>query len=159
VTVAIDYRFVLGTPEPDGRVAGRVADAAHAVGLLDDAATAADLLAGTVTTRGTGIRVRATSAPLREVVADTFGFVATITVAFRPGHADPHHVQEDDVVRLVAALLDQVPGDAVLYRDSDGAVWLLRRNGELSVHTSSEIWTPGRLALLTPPYRREAREF
>lgn len=62
--------------------------------------------------------------------------------------------QQDDMILLIARLLEWVDGDAVLqYRYEE--VWLLRRNGELILNEGDDLWRPKRLALMTQPYRRE----
>ena len=86
-------------------------------------------------------------------VEESFGFSPTVRVAFRLGDG-PASPQQDDMIRVVSALLDDVPGDAVLmFGDSDEA-WLLRRDGELSVSEIDYRWPAHRLALLPGPYRR-----
>ncbi|HKS44277.1 MAG TPA: SitI3 family protein [Amycolatopsis sp.] len=48
---------------------------------------------------------------------------------------------EDDMIRLISRLLDQIPGDVVLHSSFEH-IWLLRRDGELSVSEQEDIWPP-----------------
>lgn len=56
------------------------------------------------------------------------------------------------MIRLVVAVLDKLPGAALL--DFAGeTVWLLRRGDRLTINDASDMWTPELLAGL-PPYER-----
>ena len=158
--MAIDYRLAFDTPGSGRRVAEVLRDAGRSDELLASSVTVDDLLAGFPTVRGTWIRVvdRASSRSFNSV-EESFGFVPTVSVAFRQGHDHDYELQDDDMIRLVSALLDRVAGDAVLYFDTEDEVWLLRRHGELSVRENSDVWPEHRLALLTPPYRRATHRF
>jgi hypothetical protein len=91
-------------------------------------------------------------------VAEDLGFVPTVRVAFRLGKVTDMSAQQDDMIRLVSGLLDRVPGDAVLHYEYE-YIWLLRRDGELSLNERSDIWPPQRLAAVHQPYRRATYAF
>jgi hypothetical protein len=137
-------------------VAELVCAAAQGADLLDPAVTADEVLHGWTTTHGTWVHVLdGTATPPYNVVEQSFGFAPTVRVAFSRGTADHRDLdQQDDIVRLVAALLDALPGDAVLmFLESDEA-WLLRRGADLSVSEIDDRWPPHRQALLPRPCRR-----
>jgi hypothetical protein len=77
---------------------------------------------------------------------------------FRQDKVTDTAAQTDDMTRLVSDLLDHIPGDAVLHFDYD-YIMLLRRNGELTLHESDDIWPPDRLATIHQPYRRTTHAF
>ena len=159
--MAIEYSLVLGTEESGQLVAEVLRDAGCSADLwATTSATVNDVLSGCATSRGTWIRViERTPLPPYNPEEDSFGFTPSVFVMFRLGHKYDYELQDDDMIRLVAALLDGVPGDAVLYQDTEDEVWLLRRHGELSVRENSDVWPEHRLALLTPPYRRATHRF
>jgi len=157
--VAFSYSLELGTGDPPSQVAAVLLSAGQDSGLLDSTVTVEDVLGGCDTKRDTRIIVLdGTSQFPWDEVAESFGFPARVRVAFRLGRAVEYRLQDDDVIRLVTAVLDRVPGDAVLHYQQE-MVWLLRRGGELEVSERSDIWPPERLALLTPPYRRVTHHF
>lgn len=158
--MATDYRLWIGTRESGRRVAEVLLHAGITNRVLDPSVTVDQLLDGWSTVRRTWLRVleRTPRYPYN-VVEDSFGFVPTVSVGFRESLREEQLPQLDDMIRLVAALLDQIPGDAVLYNDAEDEVWLLRRNGELSVRDNPEYLPERRLALLTPPFRRETHRF
>ncbi|WUS42949.1 SitI3 family protein [Kitasatospora sp. NBC_01250] len=61
--------------------------------------------------------------------------------------------QQDDMVRLASGLLERVQGDAVLNFQSE-VIWLLRRDGDLSLNEQEDIWPRQRLAAVSQPFRR-----
>jgi hypothetical protein len=144
---------------PAARVAGEVHEAGRTVGLFDGAVTPEQLLGeGAITRRHTWIRVSdADPRPWNAVIVD-LGFTPTVTVVFRESQRTDMSAQDDDMVLLVSALLDRVPGDAVLHFQSE-EIWLLRRGGELSLNEQEEIWPPQRLAAVHQPYRRATHAF
>lgn len=73
------------------------------------------------------------------------------------GMHDPEP-QLDELLSLVLALLDEVPGDAVLHYASV-EVWLVRRDGRLVLNDSDDIWPAGRLVTVTRPYERAPLAF
>jgi hypothetical protein len=98
------------------------------------------------------------TAPWHVVVTD-LGITPTVRVAFRLNKFADLGAQQDDIVVLTLGLLDLVPGDAVLHRELE-TVWLLRRDGELSLHERDDLWTPERLAVVgSRPHRRGTPAF
>jgi hypothetical protein len=91
------------------------------------------------------------------VVTD-LGITPSVRVAFVFDKEADLAGQEDDVIKVVAGLLQQVPGDAVLlYHDE--IIWLLRRGDDLSLNERNDLWPPRRLAVVSQPYRRATRVF
>ena len=153
--MALDYHYELGTPETPRHVAEVLLAAGHRADLIDRSVTVDQVLQGWTTTHWTWFRVRdgRTAFPWN-VVEESFGFAPTVTVAFRLQGDHPTYLQQDDLIRLVAALLEAVPGDAVLMFDASDDAWLLRRDGDLAVSADDDRWPARRLALLPGPYRR-----
>jgi hypothetical protein len=104
---------------------------------------------------GTWVRVteEGPKQPWDPIVAG-LGFTPTVSVSFRMAKGVEVSDQQDDMIRLVLRLLDQVGGDLVLHRDFED-IWLLRRNDELTLSEDDDLWRPHRLALVPGPYRRE----
>ncbi len=91
--------------------------------------------------------------PFTGPVEEAFGFVPAVHVLFRFDKFADFPRQRHDMVRLVAVLLDDVRGEAVLTFDGE-VVWLLRTGGRLTVSDREHFWTPELLALLPHPYTR-----
>lgn len=107
-----------------------------------------------------GVRVTVTASrpqPWNPVITD-LGFTPTVSVSFRLDKMGDIPDQQDDMIRLVSGLLDRVTGDAVLHREFED-IWLLRRDGVLTVNERADIWPPQRLAALSQPHRRLSHAF
>ncbi|GGU66663.1 SitI3 family protein [Lentzea flava] len=116
--------------------------------------TTEELMEGVVAGRETWVRVGEAKPRPWNVVATDLGFTPTTWVVFRLSKQQEIGPQLDDVVRWTVGLLDHVPGDAVLHFDYE-VVWLVRRDGELSLNERDDIWTPSRLAAVgNRPHRR-----
>ncbi|MFJ4670454.1 SitI3 family protein [Kitasatospora purpeofusca] len=157
--MSISHSFNLATPLSVAEVADVLDDVARGARLFDSTTAAADLLTdGVVTRYGTWIRVFAPNPrPWNPLVTDLH-ITPTVSVAFRLDKTTDLSGQEDDVVRVVAGLLDRVPGDAVLQYHYE-VVWLLRRGGLLSLNERDDLWPPDRLALVPHPFTRETHVF
>jgi hypothetical protein len=156
--MAIEYDLDIATGSSVAEVAARLAEAGRASGVFDTSVTPEQLMArGTfaLTRLGTTVSVLPQSVPhpWNPVVAG-LGFAPTVGVGFRMAKDAEVSDQQDDMVRLVAPLLEDIEGDAVLHFQYE-VIWLLRRNGELSLNERDDIWPPRRLALMTRPFRRE----
>jgi hypothetical protein len=101
--------------------------------------------------------VDANPRPWNAVIED-LGFTPTVRVEFRLDKFTDMSDQKDDMIRLVSDLLDRVPGDAVLHFQYE-QIWLLRRDGDLSLNERGDIWPPQRLAMVSQPYRRATYAF
>jgi hypothetical protein len=157
--MAIDYYLMLGTPKSVRQVADALRDTASHLDLLDPTVTTDELLANKEDRNGTILTVSdCTPRWPWDVVRDELGFTPTVSVGFRLDKFRSLADQEDDIVRLTSALLDCIPGDAVLHWDYE-QIWLLRRDGELSLNERTDIWPPHRLALITQPYQRATHAF
>ncbi|MFD9062449.1 SitI3 family protein [Kitasatospora purpeofusca] len=157
--MSISHSFNLATPLSVAEVADVLDDVARGAGLFDSTTAAADLLTdGVVTGYGTWIRVFAPNPrPWNPLVTD-LRITPTVSVAFQLDKTTDLSGQEDDVVRVVAGLLDRVPGDAVLQYHYE-VVWLLRRGGRLSLNERDDLWPPDRLAVAPRPFTRETHVF
>jgi hypothetical protein len=157
--MAIEYYLVLGTPRSVRQVADELRDTAGHLDLLDPTVTADEMLASKKARNGTILTV-SDSTPKQpwDLVRDELGFTPTVSVGFRLDKFRSLTDQEDDIVRITSALLDRIPADAVLLREYE-QIWLLRRDGELSLNERTDIWPPHRLALITQPYQRATHAF
>jgi hypothetical protein len=91
-------------------------------------------------------------------VAEDFGFMPNVRVTFRLGKFTDTVMQQDDMARLCAGVLERVPGDAVLHFQFE-VIWLLRRNGVLTLNERDDVWRPERLAAVHLPYQRATHTF
>ena len=158
--MAISYGLAMATSTPVAQVARELNDAAQAVGLFDASVTPGRVFdEGVVTGRGTWIRVsEVRPQPWISVITTDLGFTPTVSVTFRLDKFRESSDQQDDMIRLVAGLLDRVPGDAVLHFEYE-VIWLLRRSGDLSLNERDDLWPPQRLTGLSQPYRRATHTF
>lgn len=157
--MAIEYDFVVGTPAPVKQVAADVQEIALASGMVG-AEVVPELVADEGVTTGSGLQVRVLEANPRpwDPVIQDLRFTPTVRVAFRLGKVADTTEQTDDMIRLVAGLLDRVPGDAVLHLGYE-LIWLVRRSGDLSLNERGDIWQPQRLAAVKEPYHRATYAF
>jgi hypothetical protein len=157
--MAISYDFAIATRSTTAQVARALHDLAQAIGLLSAPVAAESLMTdGAVTAGGTWLRVVETSpAPWNSVVT-YLGFNPTLSVAFRLESDSDITSQQDDMIRLVDGLLGQFTGDAVLHFEYE-IIWLLRRDGDLSLNDEDDVWPPHRLALMSQPYHRATYHF
>ncbi|MFF4401633.1 SitI3 family protein [Streptomyces sp. NPDC001480] len=153
--MAIDYDLDCATRSTVDEVAGRLLAIGRGVGVFDGSVTRDGLMEGTGTRLDTWVRVlrHGPCHPWHPVVAG-LGFTPTVTVAFRMAKGVEVSEQQDDMLRLVMPLLAQVDGDAVMHFQFE-EVWLLRRNGQLTLNEQDVLWRPQRLALVPGPYRRQ----
>jgi len=127
--------------------------------MFDTSVGPEDLLAdGALTRFRTWVKVYEPNPPPWHAVTSDLGFTPTVSVGFRFDKFTDMSEQDDDMVRLVSGLLDRVPGDAVLHFQLE-KIWLLRRDGDLSVSEDPNIWPQHRLAALSQPYRRATHTF
>jgi hypothetical protein len=157
--MAISYSFAVATRSTTAQVARALRDVAQASGLLGAPVTSESLITdGALTAAGTRLRVRdVRPEPWNPVVSD-LGFTPTISVSFRLDSDSDITSQQDDMIRLVDGLLGLFTGDAVLHFEYE-IIWLLRRDGDLSLNDEDDVWPPHRLALMSQPYRRATYHF
>lgn len=156
--MAIEYDLDIATGSSAAQVAARLSEVGRESGVFDTSVEPEKLMArGTfaLSRLGTAVSVlpQPTPHPWHPLVAG-LGFVPTVGVGFRLAKDAEVSDQQDDMIRLLAPLLENIDGDAVLHFQYE-VIWLLRRNGELSLNERDDIWPPQRLALVTQPYRRE----
>lgn len=162
--MAINYTLGIDTPWSADTVAAEVLGLGRTAGILSGSDTVDGLLAGAGTRLGTWVRVTRRTESAEpwaswDPVAGTFGLTATVWVSFRLGKNDDLASQDDDLIRMVSGLLVRVPGDHILWMSESDCVWLLRRDGELSLSERDGLWPPHRLAMITQPYRRATVAF
>lgn len=149
--MALTYSFLIDTPAGVGDVAATVSKVAVGAGLAGpDTGFAGD---GGVLTSGVLVQVGPTTPSPFNPVLEDFGFNPTVHITFRLANLQDAAPQQDDVVRIVAGLLEHHDGDAILHFQYD-VVWLLRRNGKITVCDRDTIWTNRRLQLLGRPHER-----
>ncbi|WP_326955659.1 SitI3 family protein [Amycolatopsis sp. NBC_01286] len=152
--MAISYDLEL-SPE---QVARQLLDVARREKLLDAPVTPEQILRdGAVTPLHTWIRVYERKPAAWAPVITDLGITPTVAAGFSLHKHDKIAEQQDDMIRLSAGLLEHVPGDALL--SGMDTIWLLRRNGALTVNEQDDIWPPRRLAVLRQPYRRATQTF
>ena len=157
--MAISYSLQIGTSMPVAQAAGELYRTAVGSGLIDAATNDEQLLdPGVTTTAGPWVRMVDLSARPSKLVVDRFGFLPTVDAFFRFDKFGDFAAQGDAMVRIVAGLLDLVPGDMVLHYQYED-IWLLRTGATVTVSDRDDLWPPHRLAMLTGPYRREALSF
>ncbi|MET8993911.1 SitI3 family protein [Amycolatopsis sp. NPDC004169] len=156
--MAISYDLEMATSWSPEQVARALLDVGRPLELFDGSVTPEQVARdGAVTPLRTWVRVyERNAAPWSPLVTD-FGITPTVAVGFGIYKHDRIPEQQDDLVRLVAGLLDKVPGDAVL--SGMETIWLMRRDGELMVNERSDIWPEHRLTALGRPYKRKALAF
>lgn len=153
--MAISYSLELATQSSAEQVAREL----HAFAdVLGEPTADHGLLDGTATRHGTWIRVVKHNPPEWHAVVTDLGFTPEVMVVFRLDKDSDSGPQQDDMIRVVSGLLNHVSGDAVLHFQLE-IIWLLRRDGELTLNERDDLWPPERLALLSQPYRRATYSF
>ncbi len=138
--MAISYSLGLATPLAEAEVAHELNEVAQSAGLFDALVSPEVVLAeGVATRRGMWNQVfEEKPQPWNPVVAD-LGITPSVSVMFTINRDTEIPEQQDDMVRLVAGLLDRVPGDMVLHFQYE-VIWLLRRDGGLDLHERDDLW-------------------
>lgn len=157
--MAITYNLELATTTPAEQVSAAMVGLARSGGLLDASAPPDAVLGdGARTQPGMWVQVVPATPPPWDAVVHDLGFTPTVSVGFRLDKDKDIAAQQDDMVRLTAGLLGVVPGDAVLHSAYE-QIWLLRRNGAVTVSEQDDIWPPDRLAEVPLPYQRVTHTF
>jgi hypothetical protein len=157
--MSVSYELHLATPDDPEGVAGTLRSLGRSAGLLDDRVQASDVLTGdAVLRRGTRVWVGPERPPATGPLVRDLGVTPTVWVSFRLDLDGDARAQQDDMVRLVVALLAATDGDAVLEYETD-VIWLLRRDGRLHLSDDDTIWPPHRLALVPLPHDRTTLAF
>ncbi|MEU4082939.1 SitI3 family protein [Streptomyces aureus] len=156
--MAIEYDLDIATQSPASEVASWLAEIGRESGVFDESVTGEQLTEKGVfayTRRETCVSVLQQRPPQPwDPIVTHLGFTPTVGVGFRMGKEADTSDQQNDMIRLIAPLLDRIEGDAVLHYQFE-VIWLLRRNGELSLNERDDLWRADRLALVPRPYRRE----
>ncbi|WP_103353942.1 SitI3 family protein [Amycolatopsis sp. CA-128772] len=152
--MAISYDLEMATSSSPEQVAHALLDVGRPLALFAASVTPDQVCRdGAVTPLRTWVRVyERNAAPWSPLVTD-FGISPTVAIGFSIYKHDHIPQQQDDLVRLTTGLLDSVTGDAVL--SGMDIIWLMRRNGELTLNERDDVWLERRLATLHQPYRRE----
>lgn len=154
--MAISYHLELATPLSAAEVARALHDVASTVFVEPVQQEAA--LSGTVTGSGTWLRVVEYDPQPWNVVVTDLELTPTVMAVFELGKTGDFDRQEADLVRLVSGLLTRIPDDAVLHQDHQ-TIWLVRRDGALTVNARDDVWSPELLALLALPNERGELSF
>ncbi|MBB2498695.1 SitI3 family protein [Amycolatopsis echigonensis] len=156
--MSLDYSLGLTTHLAPEEVAEEVVRAGQSLGILEESITAQRLLVWSTTTRRTWLQVSpARPQPWHPPVSELGAITPTVQILFELDKNDHVAEQQEDLIRLTAALLERIPGDAV-FSNLD-VLWLVRKNGTLDVHEDNGFWTPERLALLPQPSTRRSHQY
>ncbi|KPI00391.1 hypothetical protein OK074_5824 [Actinobacteria bacterium OK074] len=158
--MAIEYDLEFATKLSSAEVATRLVEIGKDTGVLDASVTPEQLTGLRVNSRldtWMGVIQKRELHSWHPIVTD-LGFTPTVSVGFRMAKGVEVSDQQDDMLRLVLPLLEQVDGDAVLHYQFE-QIWLLRKNGDLTLSEDDDLWRPHRLPLVTQPYRRETHRF
>jgi len=145
--MSLDYNFRIATPLTAGQVVSVARDALaltqppHATANQDK-----DEFQGPGFLLAAGPIAHASQAMMEEGL----GIVPSVDLQFWVD-ADQRHHAVTALLRGVLAVLQRVPGDAVLLFGGE-SVLLLRRGRHLQLDSRTGIWTPERLALADMPY-------
>ncbi|QIS10349.1 SitI3 family protein [Nocardia arthritidis] len=155
--MALEYVFKIATQVSVDEFSDTLIDIANALDILETESSAVALQSDGIRTHlGTWVKVgMATPSRWGDPVAEDFGFSPTLFARFRYGKNSPTSTQGDDLVKIVAGLLGRVPGDALLYLEGSEKLWLLRRDGDLSLSEDEDVWDAGRLDSIHMPYSRK----
>lgn len=85
------------------------------------------------------------------LIAADLGIKASLLILFHLDPLENREIQRNVLLRATIELLRQVKGDAVLLFNGE-VVWLLRKEGELTLNRGPDLWRPDDLALITLPY-------
>ena len=156
--MSLDYSLDLTTRLTPDEVAEEVVKVGRPLGILEKTVIAQRLLVWSTTTRRTWLQVSPTRPqPWHPPVSELGAITPTVQILFELDKNDHVAEQQEDLIRLTAALLDRIPGDAV-FSNLD-VLWLVRKNGALDIHEDNDFWTPERLALLPQPYTRHSHRY
>ena len=84
-------------------------------------------------------------------IAADLGIEVSMHILFRLTSCEDRERQKKRLLRATIELLRHVEGDAALLFNGE-VVWLLRKEGELTLNSDTDLWRPEFLALVTLPY-------
>jgi hypothetical protein len=87
--------------------------------------------------------------PFPDPVETTFGFLPVVGVLFRFDSDYEPIAQRCDMIRLTAAVLSALPGDAFLAYAGE-TTRLVRLNGQVTISADDPFWVPEVLGFLPP---------
>lgn len=149
--MAIEYGLELNGADAD-RVSGLLAR----VAIMTRLASRELNISGSSAVLDSGVLVAAsatTPLPFPDPIEQELGVTSTVHVLFRFAKDTDPAKQRQDMVRLVSAVLREIEGDVVLTFAGE-IVWLLRKDGQLTISDRDDFWTPDILALLPRVYDR-----
>ncbi|WP_123821462.1 SitI3 family protein [Kitasatospora cineracea] len=155
--MTIAHQIYMNTAEPVGEVAAMVSRILAAARLCEGFPAVEALMdrSGVPTTHGMTVRVSKPSPAPFDIIEDEFGIPSKILIWLEPDKDEEFADQDEDVVVLVAGILEETSADVVLIHNYE-TVWLIRRGGELILHERPTLWPDRRLALIKGEYRRES---
>ncbi|MEV7124343.1 SitI3 family protein [Kitasatospora griseola] len=147
----------MATEESAAEVAARVSRLFVARKLSADPPAVEQLLDNSGAPTALGMRVSVDSPDLLPsgAVAEAFGVPENVRIWVEPSRGELAIRQEDDLVALIAGLLDETVVDIAVTYDYEVGM-LIRKGGELTLHEDPLLWTEHRLALIRGTYRRES---
>jgi hypothetical protein len=156
--MSVTLNLDLATTSSAQSVAETLREVAIGTGELPPETTVAELLSGADTASGMWTCVNAVNPPSWNSVRTDFGMDPTVSVEFALGKSGDVEAQLDHIVRLVAGVLAEVAGDAVLHRDFE-SVLLLRQGATVRISDRDDEWPASRLAAIGQPYSRAGLGF
>lgn len=149
--MAIEYGLDINGINPE-RISDLFARAVTAAGLADQELSFGG--SGAVLDSGVLVIVSAASPlPFPDPIEQALGVTPTTDVLFRfDKDTDPAR-QRHDMVLLASAVMRETPRDVVLLFAGE-IVWLVRKNGHLTINDEDEFWIPEVVELLPRPYDR-----
>jgi hypothetical protein len=156
--MAISYDLEMATSSSPEQVARELLTVGRSLELFDASVTPGQVSRdGAVTPLRTWIRVYERQPAAWAPIVTDFGITPTVAVGFSLYKHDKIPEQQDAMVGLVSGLLERITGDAVF--SGMDVIWLMRRNGELTLNERDDIWPEHRLAAVHQAYRRETKAF
>jgi len=107
---------------------------------------------------GLRLRISSVEPAADDPVFEDMQIVPNTLFYFRLHNLEDRDRQTDEVVWLALDALIRFPGDAVLTFQLE-VIWLLRRGGQMWLHTEPNFWTPARLQMVPMPYLQAAMHF
>jgi hypothetical protein len=160
--MAISYNLVWGPPVTADQLVATFLALAVDGGVLPPTAQSSELTGdGVVLRAGMWCRsgaARPSNVPWPPPVEEDFGVVRSCWVVFRENGDLDRFRQRDEMIWLIAGLLQRLPGDMALHYENE-IMWMVRRNGQLYVSERDVNWPAERLALVPPPYQRARLRF
>lgn len=158
--MSIEHQIYLATDESAEEVAVKVCRLFVTKGLSAAQPSIDEMLdvGGASTDLGMMVSVSSPPPSRFDVADESFGVVEKVMIWVEPNPTRSIVRQDDDLVALVAGLMEETAADLAVTYNHETAL-LIRRGGELILHEDCALWPEHRLALIKAPYRRESHSF